>query len=426
MRTVGITAEYNPLHTGHRYHIEESKRLAGADGAVVVMSGACVQRGGWASFGKRFRAASAVTAGADLVLELPYPYSGQSAETFADGAVRTLVRAGVDAISFGSESGDIAGLSEAAKILTDEPASFRQALASGLKNGLSFPAAREAALYEMDSDASALLSSPNNILGVEYLKAVLRGGFSVDAVTVRRAGAGYHDLDTQRSFASASAIRKMIASGDSGPISEFIPLDALSGGTDTGKLLRSEYLAPKHGAAEAAVLSRLLASTPESLAAYPGMTGGLPERLIREAGRIAVSGESLSELIRAVKSRGLTWTAIERSLTALLMDAERDMLAPFVKEDYVPYLRALAFNDTGRKILRDLKEREIPVIGTPSTDLKLLNETQQKCWALESRTCDLQGLFYKAPREQLYPNDFGPGSMNRSVPLYFPGDGCPG
>ncbi|MGI6109883.1 MAG: nucleotidyltransferase family protein [Eubacteriaceae bacterium] len=453
MKTVGIVAEYNPLHTGHRYHIEESKNVTGADAAIVVMSGACVQRGGWASFGKSFRAACAVHAGADLVLELPYPYSGQSAETFADGAVRILTRAGADTLCFGSEAGSLSGITEAAQILAEEPEYYREELKNGLSSGLSFPAAREKAVAAFSPAAAAVLASPNNILGVEYLKAILKNksrGYPsagnnasenrgpMEAFTIRRIGADYHQGSLSGAFASASAIRKALETTDHVKLDQaaaFLPYQKLSAdaGVSVPELIRGSLMVPDTRNQFTAAASRLLTMTEEELLAYPGTGGGLAGRLLRSAGNSSAGmagmlqknirdydpGRGLDDLIRDVKTRQQTWTAIERTLTALLMNVTREQLAVFMQPDYVPYLRVLAMNRKGREILRNLKQQEVPVIGTPSTGTALLTEPQKACWTLESRACDLQSLLCRKPVQPLYSNDYGCGSNMRTVPLYL-------
>ena len=177
MKVVGLIAEYNPFHNGHKYHIEQALKLTGADAALIIMSGNHVQRGAPAFLPKHLRAEAALQCGAAAVFELPVCYSTGSAEYFALGAVSFLELLGcVDSICFGAETDDIRILQEIARILVEEPAEYRKFLQEGLKSGLTFPTARQHALanYTGKSDLTFHLGQPNNILGIEYLKALLR------------------------------------------------------------------------------------------------------------------------------------------------------------------------------------------------------------------------------------------------------------
>ena len=213
MKIVGVIAEYNPFHRGHLYHIGKAKEQTGADAVIAVMSGDFVQRGAPALLPKHLRAAMALEAGVSLVLELPVWCACGSAEYFASGAVSVLDQLGcVDSLCFGSECGDLPSLSRAARILEEEPEDFRAALKAALSRGLSFPRARQEALVSCagSADAGAVMEEPNNILGVEYIRAILRRGSRLEPATVRREGSGYHDQAPDPSYSSATAIRRLI------------------------------------------------------------------------------------------------------------------------------------------------------------------------------------------------------------------------
>ena len=231
MKTVGIIAEYNPFHKGHAYQLRKAKELSGADFAVVVMSGDFVQRGGPALTDKYLRAEMALRSGADLVLELPAVYATGSAETFARGAVSVLEALSfVDALCFGSEAGELSELLPYARLFEEEPPLYRACLQGYLRQGFSFPAARSRAAEEYrnsterilpcsadDADcrrAASVLDSPNNILGVEYLRALLHKKSRIEPLTLRREAAGYHELTLDTEMASASAIRNAVAGAD--------------------------------------------------------------------------------------------------------------------------------------------------------------------------------------------------------------------
>ena len=225
MKTAGIIAEYNPFHTGHEYQINYIKEKLRIDYAVIAMSGDFVQRGTPALFSKYVRAEMALQSGADLVLELPVSISSASAELFARGGVQLLDGLGVtDILCFGSECGDTDALMELAKILAEEPEDFQTALRRNLKNGMTFPKARSMALSAVFPESEKyqqLLSSPNNILGIEYCKAILRENSSISPVSIKREGNDYHENTlSENHFPSASAIRNAILDFNAPPIGD--------------------------------------------------------------------------------------------------------------------------------------------------------------------------------------------------------------
>lgn len=213
LKTIGIVTEYNPFHKGHAYMIEEAKRKSGADRVVVVMSGSFVQRGEPAIFDKWTRAEAALLNGADLVLELPVLFAAANAETFARAAVRILEESGiVDILCFGSESGDLYSMQEAAKLMVNETEEFQKLLKEQLDEGLSYPAARAKALETVSHISSEILSRPNHILGLEYLKALDKYNCTMKPMTIKREG-DYNSpsLAMEEGYASAAAIRKALA-----------------------------------------------------------------------------------------------------------------------------------------------------------------------------------------------------------------------
>ncbi|MDE6063925.1 MAG: nucleotidyltransferase family protein, partial [Lachnospiraceae bacterium] len=241
MKTVGIIAEYNPFHNGHLYHLQQAKALSNADFAIVVLSGDFTQRGTPALLDKYARCEMALCCGADLVIELPVCFSTGSAEYFAKGAVSILSGLKTDALCFGSECGSIDALRRTARVLADEPEPFRNTLMQNLHKGMSFPAARSLALTQYLSEADyddSLLKSPNNILGVEYLKALIKLDRPMEVYTLPRQGTGYSDdflpdSDSSNSlqeqhFCSALALRRRLLDGGScSELISFVPKPAL-------------------------------------------------------------------------------------------------------------------------------------------------------------------------------------------------------
>ena len=230
MKTMGIIAEFNPFHNGHKYLIEKAKKITGAENAIIVCSGNYVQRGMPAFYDKSLRTKAALRNGADVVLELPCCYATASAETFAASAVKLLDSLDcVDYLCFGCETDNIKVLPKIVSILLNEPDDFKNMLSLYLKNGYSFPKSRAKALtdYCLENnilqfdELDNLLNKPNNILAIEYLKAIKRLNSSIKPVAIKRVGAGYNSKKTNTTFASATGIRNEIASGNS--IESLIP-----------------------------------------------------------------------------------------------------------------------------------------------------------------------------------------------------------
>lgn len=346
MRIVGIVAEYNPFHAGHRYHIEETRGRLGAECAVVAaMSGNFVQRGECAITDKWTRAGMALEGGADLVLELPTVWACASAEHFAYGAVSVLRMAGVDTLSFGSESGNGEALRRAAQALDSQP--FQAALRKHLDEGLPFAVCRQRAVEDLlGAEAAACLSSPNDNLGVEYLKAARRLDFAPEVIAVPRVGAG-HDGGDHPEYPSASHIRRQVLSGE---ISMENPASLTYNQRGIMTILR--------GVKE------------KSLTAIPDSGEGLDRRLF-EAIRKA---ETLEQVYELTKSKRYAHARIRRmALWAALGLKERDRPAQ------VPYLRVLGANGRGRAVLKAIPG-DVTVITKPSRGKGLpLMELEARC-----------------------------------------------
>ncbi len=353
MHTVGIVAEYNPFHMGHKYHIEKAREETAADGVVVIMSGSFVQRGEPAVFDKWTRAFCAIRGGADLVLELPALYALSSAEGFAKGAVETLRATGVvDILSFGSESGEIEVLRKAASVLEKEPPVFRTALQENLKTGKTYAAARAAALSAANENLSEVLTKPNNILAVNYLRAL----HGMKAHTVKRVGAGYLDTEIENTFPSAMALREKIYNGES--VDAFLPY-ASSGFQVHTMEMYEEML--------------LYALRMDEWKTY----ASIPEMIRR---RLAgCNTESLEKVMESVKTKHIAMASIKRALMQILLHNK-------VPTNTLPsYIRVLGFNNRGSAILKTMKKTALlPVIGRAAA-------FKENCpiWELEKRATDI-------------------------------------
>ena len=371
METAGIVAEYNPFHRGHAWHIAETRRRLGGDAPVVcVMSGHWVQRGECALADKWLRAALALDRGADLVVELPTPWAMASAESFARGAVSLLAATGVvDVLSFGSETGELAPLEEAAAAL-DAP-DYPERLRAALGRGLSFPAARQ------EAAGAACLSAPNNNLGVEYLRSLRALGSTIRPLTVPRQGAG-HDGPAAGGFASASELRRLLRAGRGEEAAPYLTAPW------SGELADMQHI-------ERAVLARLRTMGEGDWAALPdgGGAEGLPSRLAKAA-REAVS---LEDFYTRAKTRRYPHARLRRlALAAFLgLRAAERPAAP-------PYVRVLGLGGRGRALLRRMKDTcPLPVIVKPA-QARELDGPARTLFESEARYTDLYGLCFPAPR----------------------------
>ncbi len=356
MKVTGIIAEYNPLHCGHRYHMEVSREQTGADYLIVVMSGDYVQRGEPALLDKHVRTEMALRAGADLVLELPFPFCCSSAEDFASCAVSLLDSLGVvDFLSFGSEAGSSESLTSAARLLSDEPEEYRLALKNALAGGLSFSAARQKALECcLPGGPASVLGSPNNILGVEYIKALLRLGSSITPVTIPRAGDGYHETQVNaNTFPSATALRLLIRESRLSSLSGLVPDEVLPL-LQTGRFLFPEDLSQ--------ILNyRILTALPESYQSFSGFSRELSDRLAGCSWQAA----SWEGRIFQLKTKNYTYARISRALLSLVLDCRGEELIHWRQSGSpAPFARILGFRKKAGPLLSAIKSRtSIPVIA---------------------------------------------------------------
>ena len=343
---LGIIAEYNPFHNGHAYHLEKSKELAKADYTVAVISGNFVQRGNVSLIDKWSKADMALSHGVDLVIELPTIYSTSSAENFAYGAVKILDSLNiVDYISFGSELCDVDILEKFADILHKEPPRFVSLLNHELSKGLSFPKARENALLMYLNDIrryANILSSPNNILGIEYIKALKKLKSHIKPIAIRRINVGYNDLGVNNNFASATAIRDKIIKNTPAGLSKLMPPNSY----------RILYNSIKKGhfvkdikSFEKEIIYTLRKMSLKDIANLPDVSEGL-EHAIKNA---ANSCNTIEEFLNIIKTKRYTQTRIQRILIyALLGITKNDMKDSFKAK---PYIRVLGLNSKGKELI---------------------------------------------------------------------------
>lgn len=375
MNIVGLITEYNPFHNGHLYHIQEAKRVAKADAAVVIMSGNFVQRGAPAIMPKHLRAKSALLSGADLVLELPVCFATGSAEFFAMGAIALLDSLGcVDSICFGSECGDSEILGKIAKILSEEPDDYKKALQNALRKGMSFPQARQHALQEYfinnHFDANALadvLSQPNNILGIEYMKALYQRNSSMKAYSIRRIGAGYHESELTEKYSSASAIRQSLAKDSlSESIYRQLPFAAQTIMKETFDM---RY--PVYANDFSLILKyKLLQETKKSLTSYMDVSEDLANRIIN----LRNNFQSFDDFCDALKTKDMTYARISRGLLHILLNIRTEHLANYKKNGYCHYAHILGFRKSSAELLSLLKGTSKVSLLTKLTQTEGLSE----------------------------------------------------
>lgn len=361
MKTVGIIAEYNPFHNGHAYQIAKAKEITGADYCIIIMTGDFVQRGAPAIVDKYTRAEAALRNGADLVLELPVYYALGSAEYFAQGAVALLDKLGVtDTLCFGSECGDISLLSEFALRLLGEDDQFKRILNSQLRSGLSYPNARNAALEACAPHLNAhmgVLMSSNNILGIEYCKALHRRQSTIIPCTIRRAGASYHDASLDNSFSSALAIRESIKAADNlTDVKNLIP-------ADTYELMNMSYgrTCPIFADDASAVLHyQLLSEQTVGYTNHPDIDTSLSDRIIN----MLPAYRNFTGFCEQLKTKNRTYTRIARSLMHILLQLDKKDLDRYQSDDYIYYARMLGFRAEAEPLLTAIKKKSsIPLLS---------------------------------------------------------------
>ena len=348
-RVLGIIAEYNPFHNGHLYHIAKSKQETGAEYVIAVISGNFVQRGNTSIINKWKKARMALLNGVDLVIELPTVYSISSAENFAEGAIKIFNSLGiVDTISFGMEANDIATLNNIANVLYNEPKEYVTMLSHELKKGNSFPKARENALLMYLNDIKRyanVLSGSNNILGIEYLKAMRKTKSTITPIGIKREKVLYNDKYIVDEFASATAIRKMLITKQLNDISKVMPRSSY---LLLGEELKNGHYAVDISRFEKEIIYTLRKMKAEDIAKLPDVSEGL-ENSIKNA---ADSCNTLEELINIIKTKRFTQTRIQRILLYALLGIDKKQME--ISKKVVPYVRILGFNNKGKELISEM------------------------------------------------------------------------
>lgn len=383
MKVVGLITEYNPFHNGHLYHLKEAKKKTHSDYSIAIMSGNFLQRGEPALMDKWTRAKIAVENGVDLVIELPTFFALNSAEYFAKGAVSILDSLNIiDTIVFGSEHGHMDLLSNIASHLIDETDQFTNQLQIELKKGHSFPKARASALsHLLSDDLKDILNSPNNILGIEYIKWLKKLNSKIEVDTVRRTGTNYHDIHFENNIASATAVRLELKNANYllDAVKQVIPEGTYTHMKEYEPFIYPESLFP--------YLDYLLRVTNyDTLAKIHDISEGLENRILSSI----LEANSYMDLVDLTKSKRYTQTRIQRVLAKALLQVTDDYLN-YSDKDF-EYMRILAMNNNGQALIKQIKKAtEIPII-TNLNKVKDLNTNQQKLLDLDIKASNLYAL----------------------------------
>ena len=379
-KVIGIIAEYNPFHNGHLYQIQQAKKITNADCVVAVISGNFVQRGDTSLVNKWIKAQMALYNGADLIIELPTIYSISSAENFAEGAIKILDSLKiVDTVCFGTETDDLAALNNIANILSNEPKEYTSMLNHELSRGLSFPKARENALMMYLNDIKRyanIMSGSNNILAIEYLKALKKQKSNMAPLAIQRKNVYYNEDKIVDEFASSTAIRKLASREQYSDMRKVMPKSAymiLKGAIERGLSVLSIDKFEKE------ILFTLRKMTIKEISELPDVTEGL-EYVIKNA---ANSSNTLDDLLNMIKSKRYTKTRIQRILLYALLGITKKDIA--MSKKIIPYTRILGFNAKGKELLSDIYE----------SNNKINMITSVKKFADTNRNRDLMRLLEK-------------------------------
>jgi cytidyltransferase-like protein len=371
MNVVGIIAEYNPFHKGHAYQIQKAKEQCGAEFAVVVMNGDFVQRGEPAIFDKYTRTKEALLGGADLIFELPVRFGLSSAGDFAMGGILALnALPFVTHLCFGTETGDLTPLLQAASFLCDEPDSYRTRVKHFVKQGILYPKARSLALAAESGLPTETWDSPNNILGLEYCVALQKLHSKIKPFTIRREGQGYHDNDTPAlsDFPSATFLRKQIRKAGE---KENLSL------SDFSSLIGYSLLTAKD-------LCRIKDITPD-----------LSDRIRNELPKY----REINEFVKTIKNPSLTTGRIKRSFFQCLFDIEKE-------EPVMPYLRVLGMKKEASSLLSQKENASCQILTKLAFDVPKMDDTAKKLFAKDLLASDLYRQVFCHKYNQTLPNEY--------------------
>lgn len=420
MKILGLVVEYNPFHNGHLYHLLESKKLTNSTHTIAVMSGHFLQRGEPALFDKWTRAQIAVECGVDLVLEIPSLYATQSAEFFSHGSISTLNSLNiVDSICFGSEIGEVKPLYEIANILVHEPKEFKSYLRKYLDEGFLFPTARSKSLFKYlknnnllstsEDELLNILNSSNNILGIEYIKSIIKLKSNITPYTLKRVKSEYNSTTIEEEICSATAIRELLKSQlDLKTLNTVVPKNSYN-------IIKNQIqnnLNPVFDHNFYYLIVSSILRDESNLTDFFEINEGI-ENKIKD---LALKTTSLEDFIMNIKSKRYTLTKIKRMLTNILLGITKDDILKAKNTNKIPYIRILAFNNKGREIIKKIKiNSDITIINNLSNLKVNKNEHLDLFLKYDIRSTNLYNLIYYRDRKNLLK-----GSMDYySSPIYI-------
>ena len=405
MKICAIVAEYNPFHNGHKYQIEEIKRKTDADIIIAIMSGNFIERGLPASFDKWARAKMAIENGIDIVIELPTLYATASAEYFAHGAVSTLDKLNcVDYIAFGVKNEFEELFNKISNVLTYEPDEYKEELTKELNTGLSFPAARSKALQkyfknEYNPDlVEEIMQDSNNILAIEYLKALNRNHSTISPIFIKRTGTDYNSLEINNGICSSTAIRNILKNDDLKTLDEVMPENAL-------KILKEEIdygkIPMQLENFEKEIMFSLRKISSEDLAKIADVGEGL-ENVIKKS---ILSSYDIETLIENIKSKRYTRTRVQRILLHVLLNINEDLLKEY--RDDPQYARILGVSKNGKNLLSQVTNASsIPIITSVTKFINDANDKQKKLLQLDIEATNIYTLGYQVSNNKKYNLDY--------------------
>lgn len=378
MQNIGIIAEFNPFHTGHKHILDYAK--SGENGVICVLSGNFVQRGDTAIIPKFDRARAALRCGADLVIELPVPYAMSTAQNFAFGAVSLLNGLGVtNRICFGSECADIDSLTKIADLLESDE--FNKKLSSALSSGETYAKIRSDILSEYNQKFADIINKPNNTLGIEYITAAKKINSKIKFECIKRIGAAHDSADISDTV-SASLIREHILKGDWGFAEKYMPKPAFD-------ILKDAPISDIKRM-ETAILTVLRTKTAEEFKNLPDISEGIENRLFTAV----QSAVTLDDLYEKIKTKRYTLARVRRLVLSAFLGIDNSFfLTP------PPYIRVLGFSEKGEEILRKAKQKSTVPLITNTAEINRLDKFGQKLWQTECRATDIYALSLNQPQE---------------------------
>lgn len=372
-KVLGIIAEYNPFHNGHLYHINESKKITGSSYTVAIMSGNFTQRGDTALINKWSRAEIALKNGIDLIIELPVLYATSSAENFADGAIKILNSLNIiDYISFGAEIADIQRLKAISEILNEEPKKYKSFLSKELQKGQSYPKAREQALnlyLNNDKKYLNIISSPNNILGIEYLKALKKYNSNIEPIAIPRLETNHNDLNYSNNIASSTSIRNLIKDQKFDIAQKLMPKFSF---LNIIKNIEIGHVISDLCVFEHQIIYKLRSMSTDEISSLPDVTEGL-EFLIKKA---ANSCNNIKDFLTIVKSKRYTSARIQRILLYALLDIYKKDID--LSKEITPYIRVIGFNKHGKFLISQISKAN-PTLNIITSVKKFVENNSNSC-----------------------------------------------